>query len=258
MTLNNSTSSSLQFFRTILGIWFVVVFVVVGLLTCVAMLWPIDRHRRHVVHVNARLIFRLGGAPIRLVGFERFPTHPCIIIANHQSYLDGPLLRGLIPSTFNFVIKNGMRDAPLAGFLLRRIGSEFVDRTDSHRGGVDAKRFFKKANQSPRWVIFPEGTFDDRVGVLPFLPGAFGAARHAQLPIVTLGIQGTRAMLCSDQWRLLPQPITVRLLSVYPPPQDREQMRALAIQTREEIATAIGEPLIEPLTPRARPLHSNP
>jgi len=229
------------------GLWFAVCFVVIGVLAWMAMFWPIERHRRRLIHQAARLIFAAAGVPIRCVGFERFPTHPCIVIANHQSYLDGPILRAVLPPSFNFVIKSGMRTVPLAGFLLRRIGSEFVDRTDRHRGGVDAKRFFKKAAASPRWVIFPEGTFDDRVGVLPFLAGAFGAARHAQLPLVSVSIHGSRAMLKSGSLGIFPQPLTITVVAHYPPPADRAQMLALAEQARRDIAEALGEPLIDPL-----------
>jgi 1-acyl-sn-glycerol-3-phosphate acyltransferase len=238
-------SASNHPFRYVLGLWFVVVFLSLGLLAWLCMFWPIERHRRISIHLLSRWIFVLGGARIHVSHLDRIPKGPCIVVANHQSYLDGPLLRAVLPPSFNFVIKNGMREAPLAGFLLTRIGSEFVDRTDRHQGGVDAKRFFKKATLGATWVIFPEGTFDHRIGLLPFLPGAFGAARHAGLPIVTVAIQGTRRMLPTERWWPCPGLLSCQVLSVYPPPSDRSELKEWAHRTRLEIAQAVQEPLLD-------------
>ena len=45
-----------------------------------------------------------------------------------------------LPPEFAFVIKKEMVRVPLAGLLLRRLGSQFVERFDRHKGGVDARR----------------------------------------------------------------------------------------------------------------------
>lgn len=235
--------------RFVLGGWFIVVFLSLGLFAWLAMFLPHESTRRQIAHKISRLIFLMGGCAIDKRGFEKIPARPCIIVANHQSYLDGPLLRALLPPSFNFVIKSGMRDAPLAGFLLRRIGSEFVERNDRHRGAIDAKRFFKKATEGATWVIFPEGTFDIEVGVLPFLEGGFGAARHAQLPVLTIAIQGTRAILPTERFWPCPNRIRVSVLTLHPVPHSREAISALCQVTRQEIASQIGEPLIEPAGP---------
>jgi 1-acyl-sn-glycerol-3-phosphate acyltransferase len=231
--------------RYLLGAWFVVVFLSLGALGWLCMFWPNEPARRRIIQKLARAIFALGGCRIDWRDAPRLPRGPCIVIANHQSYLDGPLLRALLPPPFNFVIKNSMRHAPLAGFLLRRIGSEFVERSDRHKGAVDAKRFFHKASQGGAWVVFPEGTFDTRIGVLPFLEGAFGAARHAQLPVVCLSIQGTRAVLPGERLWPCPHRLRVKLLNIYPAPTSREEIKRLAALTRAEIAHDIAEPLIE-------------
>ena len=71
---------------------------------------------------------------------------------------------------------------PLAGLLLRRLGSQFVERFDRHKGGVDARRVLKLAATGQSLVFFPEGTFTEIRQIGKFLGGAFtdgGALRHA-------------------------------------------------------------------------------
>ena len=77
---------------------------------------------------------RLIGSPVRVAGAERLPDTPCVVVANHASYLDGIILTAALPAEFTYLIKYELASFPLGGFLLKRIGSEFVNREDSkHR-----------------------------------------------------------------------------------------------------------------------------
>ena len=120
------------------------------------------------------------------------PPGQCVVVANHASYLDGVVMAAALPPRFGFVIKREMNDVPVAGLLLRRIGSEFVDRFNRHKGGTDARRVLRTAASGHSLVFFPEGTFTPEVGLgkIPHrrirdrgarrLPGgAGGDPRHA-------------------------------------------------------------------------------
>ena len=97
--------------------------------------------------------------PIRVKDAHHLPTGPCVIVANHASYLDGLVLKAALPARFCFVIKKEVTRVPIAGLLLRRIGSEFVDRFNRHAGGMDARRLIKAADAGQALAFFPEGTF---------------------------------------------------------------------------------------------------
>src|SRR2546430_11380299 len=47
----------------------------------------------------------------------------------------------------------------LAGVVLRRLGSEFVERFNRQRGAADARRVLRNASNGHSLVFFPEGTF---------------------------------------------------------------------------------------------------
>ena len=51
---------------------------------------------------------------MRAHGIERLPDGACIIVANHASYVDGPLLFACLPPRFGFVIKKEASRIPLA------------------------------------------------------------------------------------------------------------------------------------------------
>jgi 1-acyl-sn-glycerol-3-phosphate acyltransferase len=49
-------------------------------------------------------------------------------------------------------------------------------------------------------IFFPEGTFGRAAGLLPFRLGGFLAAAEAGVPVVPVGVRGTRSLLRSGSW----------------------------------------------------------
>src|SRR6202034_574735 len=109
----------------------------------------------------ARTFLRMAGIHLCIEGREHLPQEPCVVVANHSSYIDGIVAVAALPPDFAFVIKKEMVRVPLAGFLLRRLGSEFVERFDRHKGASDARRVLRLAATGQSLVFFPEGTFNE-------------------------------------------------------------------------------------------------
>jgi 1-acyl-sn-glycerol-3-phosphate acyltransferase len=190
-----------------IGTWLQFVLATVLVLP-VLLLTPSLSRRRAQVSGLARLALRLAGMRLELHGLDQLPQ-PCIVVANHSSYLDGVVLAATLPPCFSFVIKREMSAVPLAGTLLRRIGAEFVERGDRIRGARDARRLLRNAAVGHSLVFFPEGTFSSDVGLLRFHIGAFAAAVRANLPVVPVAIRGTRHCLPpASPW---PRPGTIRI-----------------------------------------------
>jgi 1-acyl-sn-glycerol-3-phosphate acyltransferase len=87
---------------------------------------PSLRHRRRVAGAGGRVFMRAAGIPFSVVGMEQLPKTPCVVVANHASYIDAIAIVAALPPDFAFVIKKEMVRVPLVGLLLRRLGSEFV------------------------------------------------------------------------------------------------------------------------------------
>lgn len=230
------------------GLYAVVVFLILGLsaLVLVTLIPGLGiKARRAIAHTTARLFFVGAGIRIRLTGEDDLPAGPCVVVANHASYLDGVVLKGVLPARFSFVIKKEVSRVPLAGMLLRRIGSEFVDRFNRHAGAMDARRLIKAADSGQALAFFPEGTFVARPGLGKFHTGAFAIAARANLPVVPLVIRGTRHILPSG--RLLPRPgrIDIRILPAIHAPADLDSTAIVNItreESRRRILAHLGEP----------------
>jgi 1-acyl-sn-glycerol-3-phosphate acyltransferase len=197
---------------------------------------PALRRRRRVAGAFARGFLRVVGIRLTVQGREDLPRQPCIVVANHASYIDGIVAIAALPPDFAFVIKKEMVRVPLAGFLLRRLGSEFVERFDRHKGATDARRVLRLASTGQSLVIFPEGTFGPAREIGKFLGGAFTIASRSSMPVVPMAIHGAREVLPPDSPFLFRRPIRVQILGVIPPDGARELSRQL-------ISQAVGEPL---------------
>lgn len=228
------------------GLYAAAAFLVCGLLAFALVLLPLPvAARRQMAHFAAQAFFRLAGLPVRVLDTGHLPAGPCVVVANHASYLDGVVLKAVLPARFSFVIKKEVSRVPLAGLVLRRIGSEFVDRFNRHAGGLDARRLFKAAETGQALAFFPEGTFLAQPGLGKFHTGAFAIAARAELPIVPIAIRGTRHILPSG--RFLPRwgRIHVQVLPALAPLPGLEPTAAIAQtrdQSRARILTALDEP----------------
>ncbi|NNM62839.1 MAG: 1-acyl-sn-glycerol-3-phosphate acyltransferase [Steroidobacteraceae bacterium] len=223
--------------RGIYTFYCVLAFTSLGVLTLTANLFiPGLRARRRVAAACARAFLRVAGIPFTVHGTERLPGGPCVVVANHASYLDGIVAIAALPPDFAFVIKREMVRVPLANLLLRRLGSEFVERFDPHQGATDARRVAKRAAAGQSLVFFPEGTFTEVRQIGRFLRGAFATATRARMPIVAVAIHGTRDVLPSGSVLFRRRPIKVEVLAVLRGEEARDR-------SRELIGQAVGEPL---------------
>jgi 1-acyl-sn-glycerol-3-phosphate acyltransferase len=217
--------------------------ITVGLITIGTLAFtPGLRRRRGVVRHAARLVLRLTAAQPRVEGLQHMPAEPCIVVANHASYLDGILLAAVLPPRFSFVIKREMTRVPLAHFLLRRIGAEFVERFDTRRGASDARRILALAERKCDLVFFPEGTFRREPGLRRFQNGAFAAAARGGVPLVPIAIRGSRSMLPAQSWLPKPGRLEVIVKPAVRHNGEDEAVPYLQAACRESILAELPEP----------------
>jgi 1-acyl-sn-glycerol-3-phosphate acyltransferase len=186
---------------------------VTGVITLSLTLFlPTLRSRRALGGACAKCWLQLIGVRIDFRGGELLPEAPSVVVANHSSYLDGLLLQAVLPTRFAFVIKKEMSGVPFAGWLLRRLGAEFVDRFNQHSGAMDARRILRSAHTGGSLVFFPEGTFTGKPGLARFHGGAFAIAARANSPVVPVVIRGARHVLRADSIWLRPGSVQIEVL----------------------------------------------
>ena len=210
-------------------------------LTVLLLVVPGMQRRRELARHAAQLFFFVIASPIRTSASAVSPHYPCVVVANHSSYLDGIILTAALPAGFTYLIQHEMTTVPVAGLVLRRLGSAFVRRGDTgHRTRV-ARELVGLAVNGDALAFFPEGTFDRSPGLKPFQLGAFSSAMRAALPVLPVVIKGARHKLPSKALLPAPGPLSVTVL----PPLDPRRFanaRELMQAVRTAMLRELGEP----------------
>jgi 1-acyl-sn-glycerol-3-phosphate acyltransferase len=215
------------------------------------LLVPRVQWRRSLVRSLARIALAAFGLRVSATGLERLPAGSCVVVANHSSYLDGIVLKAMLPPRFSFVIKREAARTPVLGLLLRRIGSEFVDRHSQGGRQRDARRVIKRAEQGHSMVFFPEGTFDEVVGLKRFHVGAFAAAIRGQVPVVPVVIHGARRALPSHSVIVSAGHIGVEILEPLQASDPGVTADSLRDEARRRILARLEEPDLSAAPPIA-------
>ena len=119
------------------------------------------------------------------------PMGPLIIVANHQSNFDPPLLSTSLPRKTSFLAKSGIFRGPLAYWFLRSYGAFPVDRD---RADLTAYRWaLKQLDRDGAVVVFPEGTRNPG-GMKKARDGVVRLALKTQAPLLPVGISGTERL----------------------------------------------------------------
>lgn len=230
--------------RLFYGIYTYVMFLALGLTALAGMMLPGLHRRRGVARAMSRTLLFFTGMPLVVKNLDRIPPGQCVVVANHASYLDGLVMTAALPPRFGFVIKREMESVPLAGALLRRLGSEFVERFNRNRGGVDARRVLRTAVSGNSLVFFPEGTFDARPGLGKFHAGAFTIAARAGCPVVPAVVRGTR--LAFPPKSVWPHPARIEIEFLLPIVATAGSTDNVAVELRDRARLAILDELREP------------
>lgn len=210
---------------------------------CAATVLPGLDRRRYWVSFFARLVFRLVGIRASVRGIENLPEGHSVVVANHASYLDGVILQAFLPPRFSYVIKNEMQKVPAAGFMLRRIGSRFVDRFNASASARDARTLMRAANSGEALGFFPEGTFQLEPGLGRFRSGAFLTAVKSEVPLVPVVIHGSRWILPAETFRVRHGHLSIDvLMPISPGDPEYAHHKSVAAMARERMLAVLDEP----------------
>lgn len=229
------------------GVYSAALLLAVALLFIVpVLLLPTLRLRRETGRLATRLALLLSGLPVRVSGLSHLPPGPCIVVSNHASYLDGPLMTAVLPARFTFVVQHGAASWPIAGWIIRRMGVAFVDRSAARSAAGQTRSLIRRLKAGDSLTVFPEGTFKHVPGLLPFRNGAFLMAHKAGVPVVPAVIRGSRRVFGDGARHLSWGPLRIQIL----PPLPMGETDATREAARAAILAHCGEP-------DAAPAHSH-
>jgi 1-acyl-sn-glycerol-3-phosphate acyltransferase len=206
------------------------------------MISPRARWRWSIARLGIRILRRLTFVRLTVSGREHLPApgRPFVLVANHQSYLDGLALAEALGRPIGFVAKRELLARPVVAAFLRKMGTSFVDRFDPLAGSAESAGLTGALSRGETLAFFPEGTFRDQPGLLPFRMGAFAAAAQAGVSVVPVVLRGTRELMPGDSFS--PRPGEAEVIighAIEPSGNDWEA----AIRLRDQVRAVISDRL---------------
>lgn len=172
-------------------------------------------HRGVVSWWHDRLLHILA---VQVTRAGKPPPPPALLVSNHVSWLDVPVLGSLTQT--NFLSKDEVRRWPVIGWLAAASGTLFIRRGGGEAATI-ADQIADHLEADGLLTLFPEGTTTDGTDVRPFFPRLFAAAIETGAPLVPVALRyhvngepdtvapftGNQT-LASNLWNILKRPRT--------------------------------------------------
>jgi 1-acyl-sn-glycerol-3-phosphate acyltransferase len=173
-----------------------------------------------------RVLFRLESR-----GREYVPRRgPTLVVANHSSVLDPPIVGGCAPRPLSFLAKAELFDIPLFGRLIRGLNARPI-----RRGGADPSALrlaLRLLGENQALLVFPEGTRGPEGVLREPKTGAGMLAVMSGATVVPAYVSGSGRVW--PKGRRFPRPGKVRV--VFGPPLKFE--RQAGVDRKEQYAAA--------------------
>lgn len=218
------------------GLWF---FFSLALALLRLLFHPSDRN---AAHLFAR---RFCGSLVRALRWridvenrERLlESHPCVFIANHQSFLDVVIFGAMVPPRTVAVGKKEIRRIPLFGWFFRASGNLLLDRGNTEQTSEALERASRILKEEKVSVWFmPEGHRNSGDRLLPFKTGAFRLALAAGVPLVPLVAEPLSVVADTKNHCARPGTIRIRVLDpILPGPDDEKDLVSFVERVRSKM-----------------------
>lgn len=207
------------------GLWLV-------LCSAVGIVWLLVKPRnRQALYMFGRVFCR---GLVRMMGWDIQVEHrarleevrPCVIVANHQSFLDVVTFGSIFPPRTVSAGKREIGKIPVFGWFYRLSGNLILDRGNARvaLGSLaEAARVLREERVSV-WFM-PEGHRNRGTRLLPFKSGAFRLALAAGVPILPVVAEPLEVVV--DTRRRLARPGTLRMRVLEPVSTEGLSQRAL-------------------------------
>ena len=164
---------------------------------------------KHLYRIGHSLVKALLKAffHFRVYGQENIPSGKAIIAANHQSYVDPPVVGSTIPEEIWYLAREDVFNYALFRWLCVRVNAILIRKRRAH--GSALKAILEKLAQGRKALIFPEGTrsYD---GQLQTPERGIGLLAHqSRAPVIPAYVSGTHRVLPRGGGMIHLHPISV-------------------------------------------------
>jgi 1-acyl-sn-glycerol-3-phosphate acyltransferase len=217
--------------------------VIFGATSLIVSFFDPTRHKQNAMaRAWARVLLAVSRVKVKVEGLEKIKEDGSyVFVSNHLSYMDTPVALANIPVQFRFLAKRGLFQIPFMGWHLARAGHIAVPRGDA-RAAVKTMTLAAQTvrDQQISLLIFPEGGRSREGEMRPFMEGAAYIAIRAGVPLVPVGLKGTREVLPYGSGTMRGGTVVMRIGDPIPTDQatirDRLKLTELSRQRIVELA----------------------
>lgn len=201
---------------------------------------PEARSIDRIMRAWSRTSLIAGGCKVSVRGADRLGPGPYLLVANHASNMDIPVVLAALDLPLRFLATGGLYRLPFVGAFMRSLGMiepAHRGRPAGRPGLVEQVRGVLGRGHS--LVVFPEGGRSRTGELLPFYKGAFTLAVALGTPIVPVGVRGTFAAWPPGSRVVRPGPIEV-VVGEPIPVTGRPDIGKLRDATRDAVAALLA------------------
>lgn len=209
-------------------------------LALVGRLRPEARSLDRMMRLWSRVALAAGGFRVRTRGADRLGPGPYLLVANHASNMDIPVVLTALDLPLRFLATGGLYRLPVVGALMRSLGMiepAHRGRPAGRPGLVEQAR--EVVGRGHSLVVFPEGGRSRTGELLPFSKGAFTLAVALGTPVVPVAVRGTFAAWPPGSRVVRPGPIEVAVGEPIPV-TGRPDIGALRDASRDAVAALLA------------------
>lgn len=208
------------------------------------------RWQHRVARRWARMVLWVSGVEVAVSGTEHLvPGATYVFCSNHLSLIDTPLVFGYLPWEFRVLAKQYVFDIPFLGWHMRRAG-HFPVRDDVRSSVRNIAEAARRVSEGMSLMIFPEGGRSPDGVLREFKAGAAYIAIKAGVPVVPMGITGTRQVLRRGSIIVRPGRVALRIGSPVPTSgmtiRDAQALLAELRRRIAELTAPLDSPAREP------------
>ena len=225
---------------------FVILFLIIGI-PVLGIEWLIGKISKktmdysclRIVQWAFKVIVRLAGIELTVIGEENVPDEPVLFIGNHRSYFDIVITYARCKNLTGYIAKKEMEKIPLLSTWMRYLHCLFLDRKDIKQGLKTILTAVDKVKSGISICIFPEGTRNrnkDELDMLPFHEGSFKIATKANCPIIPIAISNSANIFEAHFPKISPAKVVVEYgKPIYPDELSKEDKRHVGEYTQNVI-----------------------
>ncbi len=184
----------------------------------------------------------------KVVGAENIPQDgPALICANHQSFIDPPLVGSSVKRQVHYMARHDLFTVPVLGWLIARVNAFPVKRS----GGGDPaafKNIFRLLEEKEIVLLFPEGTRSRDGNLQKPSPGAGLMVYQSRVPVIPCYVHGSREVLPRSSKFLHFHPLTVTFgrpidfSAYYQREKSKDLYREMSAKIMSEISVLKAQP----------------